>query len=560
MSAVQRSEPPHRGETHVLSLLARVGALLIDPAAVLNAFLFVAILSRQYGANLVLTSDEAYWMQRSLRFGAALVRSELDLTYRTGHPGVTVMWTGLVGIGPEMLTHFLPQRFAGYTTLEKDADYLRAFAAARYAMLLVTSVLVTLIAALAWRLFGRGPALLGGALLLLDPYVIGMTRLLHVDALLGPLMAVSAFSVLIWWRGGSWWYLMLSAVAGGLAVLTRAPAIYLPLYLSALGLVRVWSQRHWKEATRRWLAGLPAWGVVAVASYVVLWPVMWVDPLTAGVAVVAFVVREGGQPHNWSNYFLGQPVTGDPGMLFYPVALALRLGPVAVLGLIVTVGVAIRLAPQRALLLALSAYAAGFVLLMAVGGKKFDRYMLPAIIMLDLLGGVGLWLALTRLRRVALRRLAVVGLVAVQASQAWMAYPYPLAYYNPLLGGVHTAQRALMLGWGEGLEDAAAYLNRQPNAERLVATTLYHHALRPLFRGKTVRIVEPVSPDYFVLYVNMAQRELIPPGIRTLMLGRAPEYTVRIHGIEYVQVYRLPSGIPLTPVELGPMQDGEESE
>ena len=58
-------------------------------------------------------------MQRSVRFGAALARGDLASTFRAGHPGVTVMWTGLVGIGPERLAPFLPERFAQYSVLER---------------------------------------------------------------------------------------------------------------------------------------------------------------------------------------------------------------------------------------------------------------------------------------------------------------------------------------------------------------------------------------------------------------------------------------------------------
>lgn len=53
----------------------------------------------------------------------------------------------------------------------------------------------------------------------------------------------------------------------------------------------------------------------------------------------------------------------------------------------------------------------------------------------------------------------------------------------------------------------------------------------------------------------MAQRELIPPGIRQLMDGVEPEFIVNIHGVEYAQVYRLPSGIPLTPPEQTPADE-----
>ena len=44
--------------------------------------------------------------------------------------------------------------------------------------------------------------------------------------------------------------------------------------------------------------------------------------------------------------------------------------------------------------------------------------------------------------------------------------PYALAYYNPLVGGGPAASRVLLVGWGEGLDQVAAYLNAQPSSER----------------------------------------------------------------------------------------------
>jgi len=504
--------------------------------------LLVAFFTRSVGAELAYTSDEGYWMQRTIRFGAALARNDFGQTYRIGHPGVTVMWVGLAGIGPERLRAYLPQRFTAFTALERDARYRETFAAARQEMILVTSCLFAAVVGLAWRLLGRGAGLLGGALLLLDPYVVGMTRLLHVDALLAPLMAVSGLSALIWWQGRQRRYLLLSSAAGGLALLTKAPAAYLPIFFATVAVVG----GGVLPSPRVWLLSCASWGVVAAAVYVGLWPAMWVDPVGTASDVVTFAMREGGQPHNWSNFFLGEPETTDPGPLFYPVTLAFRLGPIAVLGLLIAV-VGIRKRPKdRGAIIGVGGYAIGFMALMTIGGKKFDRYMLPAIVMLDLLAGLGLWMLIRESRRIHIRRAAVVAVFAVQGLLLWSAYPYPIAFYNPLLGGVAGAQRVMMVGWGEGLDQVAAYLNRRPGSDRLVASTLYHHALRPLFRGRTQRIVEPLSPDYFIVYVNMAQRRLVPRGIQGLIEGRTPEFTARVAGAEYAWVYRVPAGVPTT--------------
>ena len=39
------------------------------------------------------TSDEGYWLQRTVRFGEAVLTRDWVQTARSGHPGVTVMWS-----------------------------------------------------------------------------------------------------------------------------------------------------------------------------------------------------------------------------------------------------------------------------------------------------------------------------------------------------------------------------------------------------------------------------------------------------------------------------------
>jgi hypothetical protein len=58
-------------------------------------------------------------------------------------------------------------------------------------------------------------------------------------------------------------------------------------------------------------------------------------------------------------------------------------------------------------------------------------------------------------------------LVATQACStlAWY-HPYYLGYYNPLLGGGATAQRVMLVGWGEGMEQVGAWLRARPDLGR----------------------------------------------------------------------------------------------
>ena len=545
---IDADDPGRAGGQPTGSAWSTLRTLLLDPATLLGFCIVVAYVSRIYGYQVTYTSDEAYWMQRTIQFGGALTRGDLSGTYRIGHPGVTVMWTGLAGIGPERLQRFDTPRYSSFSRLERDPQYLATLANARLAVILLASVLVGAAIGLAWKLLGREAGLLGGVFLVLDPYTIGLTRLLHVDALLAPLMAVSALAGLVWWRGGHVGYLLLSAVVGGFALLTKAPAAFLPAFFGVAGLLLA---QPWRGPAR-WLRGVGVWGTIAALVYIAWWPAMWVDPIGTLSNVVTFVIREGGQPHNWSNYFLGQHVTEDPGLLFYPVSLLFRLSPLVLGGVLIALLAGWRRPGDRLVLAALSLYAFGFMAFMTLGEKKFDRYMLPSILTLDLLAGLGAWLLIRRLRPVPARYVAVIAVIALQLWMVWSVQPYPIAFYNPLVGGAAAAERTLMLGWGEGLDQVAHYLNAQPGSNRLIASTLYHHALRPLFRGQTQRIVASMSPDYFVVYVNMEQRQLVPAGIRRLIQDRPPEWTAQVNGFDYAHIYRLPRGVPVNAPGVAP--------
>src|SRR5439155_14167672 len=104
----------------------------------------LALLPRFVGLDSFLTSDEGFWTQRTLRFGAALARRDWDDTYRSGHPGVTLMWVGLLGIGPERLAPFLANWSTDPLLVQRAPGYLEVVAAERRAIAVVTAALATL--------------------------------------------------------------------------------------------------------------------------------------------------------------------------------------------------------------------------------------------------------------------------------------------------------------------------------------------------------------------------------------------------------------------------------
>jgi hypothetical protein len=111
------------------------------------------------------------------------------------------------------------------------------------------------------------------------------------------------------------------------------------------------------------------------------------------------------------------------------------------------------------------------------------------------------------------------------------------------LGGGQAAAHAIPVGWGEGLEQAGAFITAQPDgAERPVATW-YRPALKPYISAPLVPLGDVLQPGrvgYAVLYIDQVQRGDDAAATELLRSQLAPLYTVHIHGIDYAEVYQVP--------------------
>ena len=288
------------------------------------------------------------------------------------------------------------------------------------------------------------------------------------------------------------------------------------------------------------------WGVLALVVAMILWPSFRTDPVGTLRQMIDYTETVGGSDHE--NFFMGQPV-GDPGPLYYVVAMAFRLTPATMLGLVLLlVGllpfgkrVPAGWGPRLAIL---SVFIVLFILMMATAPKKFDRYLLPVFPTIELLAAVGFWLVLRRIPRgMGIKALPPL-LLVLGVSQAVMSayvYPYYLAYYNPLLGGGEQARRTFVVGWGEGLDIVTDYLNKKPDAEKLTVAGFYPRVMSAQFKGTVLsdKQYDGAMADYVVLYVNAVQRDLANR-LRTVTRGKRTEMLVKINGIEYARLYAVP--------------------
>ncbi len=542
-----------------------------------------ALLPRIFGLAAFLTFDEPKWMDRSAAFLTALLTGNYAATFQTGHPGVITMWLGSAAIiirylmrsGASLLTFAQSSTFFSETM----SDPLPFFVVARSLLALTAAVCIAGIYHLTSKLFDRATAFVAALLIALSPFYIAHSRVLHLDALMTSFMTLSTLSLIIYLQKGNYrstrsvLHLLFSGCTCGLAILSKSIALFLFPFAVLIGFVHFFQSvddtislpRRVFDTFRRtpMLLILTTWGLTATLTCGVLFPALWVAPFGTIAQVLGTATEYAATPHD--NFFLGAPAD-DPGALFYPVSFLLRTTPVTLLGLVLLLGKYVNLQIRKwangqmgkwtnryAALAYILIYAVAYTIFVSLSAKKFDRYYLPVFPMLNIAAAVGL----LRLRTKARAGVMALLSVAFYLITTMVYHPYYHSYYNPLTGGALTAPKLIMVGWGEGLEKAAQYLNTKEDAARLRVAS-WSLVMAPYFEGQTFKLfpsfpsdlIPWIDTDYVVFYVNQVQRARPDPVAMRFFHHHEPEYTVRLKGMDYAWVHRVPENAPALALDI----------
>lgn len=567
------ANPPSPADHMPAAALRRLALNARWTAALLT---LTALVWRVVDLSRFATWDELYWTHTTLRFWRAIQAGHWERTAIIGQPAVVQSWLGsLVAtlrgwLGGDTVwetiraagrPRYAPQDLSMLGALADEWRWFPLMTA------LVTALSIGGVYLLARRLVGGWAALVGTLLLIVNPFYLAHSRVMALDAVLASLMLLSILACLIYLREGRLRFLALSGVLGGLAALQKTPAIFVFGYVGLLCLVpffqALWHRRE-RDALEKGALPFAAWSILAAATYVAVWPAMWAAPGSTLGLVYHSIVDHAGIAFD-ATFFMGE-ATRTPGLLFYPFVAALRSSPLTLLGLGCLAWRAARRAPSVSggTVGALLLYALLFAIALSLTTAKFDRYLLPALLPLDLVAGIGLAAVFlptyARPQGEGLgtrgkpgwwqsglggRASSFVGpwlLAALVLGQALLVlsyHPYYLAWYNPLLGGQRAAQAILPLGWGEGMEQAAHFLAAQPDSAQLRVASWSAAGLAPWFRGQVIQ-PQPHSPwqaaDCAVVYITDVQRG---DELAQVLTGRTPLFVGRVHDLDYVWVYRL---------------------
>ena len=531
-------------------------------------------------------SDETRWLRRSAQFMSAVKAGEFSETLIAYHPGVTTMW------------------IAGIRTFFSEPHLDTAnLSQARFIVGLVVWAGIVIACFLLHQLFGQWISLTGFACLAYSPLFLAQTRRIHTDAFAATFILLTVLLLLLYCQNQRYRrYLIFSGITFGFALLSKSYAlILLPWIPLCLFLFR---KKGTKDYWAYLAEGIVFLNCAALTVFC-LWPVFW-TPLfgfmtlclfgltlvllrgvreercpgvlivtsCAGLIILCMIaiqivwpVFDGvtwaiTTPHEVEHFFLGK-VVNDPGWLFYPFVLTIKstplMVPLAIVGCIL-------LWRQRKhteetarhfkIGVALLASVVFFIVCLSATSKKFPRYLLPIFLMLEILSAIGFvegfkWIySVLRSRfgvevtvkyKTALAIIACIGFFFIQVFPVLALHPYYGSYYN-LCWKVTDIRGLITIGDASGLDIAARYLNRKPNANQMFVrvSPLATEFVKYYFHGFAYRADRgvPVPPDYEVVYIRDSQIGRVP---QTGTLNGELEAVITLNGIDHVWIYRIPN-------------------
>ncbi len=548
---------------------------LVIPVAVF----LLALLPRILDLGVFMTADEDDQIMFANHFLKSALRGDFSGVLILGYPGVPTLILGAIGVGARYLAHYaglMPLPWVqddffttvdqltaqGFGVFQYPGDFL---VWVQVPMALVASLSILGIYLLAKRLLDERIALIGALILAFDPFILAHSRVIHVDAPLSYFMFLSFLAFLLFLDGGAWKWLILSGLFGGLAGLSKMPAGLLGPILVVTGAIYALFPPPDVSRSLRWkrlIVALVVWALIAVAAIFALWPSMWTRPVFTVQSIIRNLYNISGA-HTTTGVFWGGWQT-DQNPFYYLIVFPYHLTPLTSAG--VVAGFAMILAGLIAygrkidnwltrilpLALGLVVYAVIFVAPISSVAKRGDRYILPIFFASGLLSALALWwLATLVYKRLPhflgwfkAAPIRIVGVaVVLQILFVLFYHPYYLAYYNPVMGGYRTAPYRINIGWGEGLDLAADYLNKIDPSSPPIVASWYSNQFGSYYNGPTIDLSNQeaaLTADYTVFYLNQVQRGFPNKEVLSYFRQREPAHVVKVAGLEYAWIYEGP--------------------
>lgn len=493
-------------------------------------FAFFVVARLPYLGQEMFNTDVWKWKQRIYDFGSGVFTLDFEKTLQKYHPGVTLMWLGTGAVKVQGL-------YCSVATCPDEAiDPVGAVFTLHFfqklAMVLILGVTLCFVFYPLRKLFGVRYAFISLSLLTFEPFFYALTRVIHLEGLMTSFMLAS----FVWLFYDlemrkqkespiKPWRLVASGIFAGLSVLTKSSALFMVPF-AGLACLMVYP-----KAPKQVAKVFGQWFLVVLATYFVLWPSMWIQPLKTLDYVFIRGVKEIGVEGGHEQIFLGR-LTDDPGVLYYFVVAGYKFSQLLVTGILLF-GLFYKKVLRhfdgdraRRFVLMVIIFTFGYLLEITLPTKKLDRYILPAMSSLALLAGfLYTWLFQIIGKRLCEGKLCallgagsesafggrptpqmaqklapIILFVIFVAYQSLSLTPDYFSYYNPLLGGLQKGIYALEPKWVIGQHQVADYL----------VNLMHQQNLEPFQQGQSLNNQKDLSHKLIVAFPEKYYTQIWP--------------------------------------------------
>jgi len=528
------------------------------------------------------TIDEPFWLSVGANYYYALAHQEFENTVYEYHPAVTTMSF----VTAAFLVEFPEYRGLGQGYFDVDKEKFDPFLIQHghdpmyilyISRLFQVAVIVLFALIIFWLLailIGDEKAFLVASLISSAPYFLGHSRVLSHEAMVAFFALASILGLMVYLGyKKKWYYLLISAASAALAQLTKSSAIAMFPVIGIMLVVAVIEQakeRGFKPALLAHIKLLGGWLALMMLVYFILWPGMWVAPGKMLYEVYGNAFSYAFQGARLQVTQELQPSAFGLDTVWshiemFAANLAWRSTPVSWAGFLLALFFLFKTENRRfsVIFKKLTIYflltTAMFVLLFSFAqGRNSAHYIMTSYVSADLIAALG-WASLAVWMETKWSRfhpLPVYGLLALlvilQLAEAMAYYPYYYVYSNPIWTGIIGGQP--QSDYGEGFEQAAAYLAQKPNSMSL---SVYAFRARGpfsyFFPGKTI-ILNPLfveEPGMASMFERLKQSDYLvindafsPRTERTALFANSlaqaqPEHSIYIHGVSPIHIYHV---------------------
>lgn len=537
-------------------MLKRLGKWFKSYKLYLIVFLtFVIVRVPLLGADIINT-DAPVWKTRTFQFSNAIFSGDFAATNVTYHPGVILLWLSAWGV---KFFNLFSDLFLNGIGPETVQGYIGMHFAQKFMIVLFLGFCISLSTYLVSKMYSKNFAIIFFALLTFEPYVLGLTRVLHTDGLITFTSFTSVFSLFYFYfqekKNKKWIYI--SAIFAGLAMLTKSNGLFL-LGISGITIFvcEVLVAKNFLKSIFVIAVEYLKWVLTSIITFVALWPAMWVTPLETLKNYYYGIVGIGLEVHYQA--WLGVEVA-DPGPYFYPSVLFIRLTP----WFILLAGVGVLLVflnffkykkLDKYLLISLC-FIVLYLAFLTISDKKLGRYALPTVPFLAVFGTFALTsiyktlniekyrLKITKKFSLSITSITVFVIIYLSTVSTIKIFPDYLAYYSPIIGGFEAGRNIEEPKWPLGYYKLSKYLNSLPGADERYILVRFGYLYNPFNEsGKTGTLSQKTEKDpgaYFVLEKYSDYRYTRGKGI-------VLKKVIPINGVDYFWVYEITGNYPNT--------------